>query len=64
MSGSPRLLGAARTALGLPALIRRPWDTRALADALRSAERYHQPVRSATTVEWRPRELATARSVW
>jgi hypothetical protein len=51
--GAAALLGAGRTALGLPARIRTPWGSVALSDALVAAERYRRPVRAAAVVEWR-----------
>ena len=44
--------GEERTALGLPAFVRTPWDTVALGTALDAARRYLDPVRAPVTVEW------------
>jgi hypothetical protein len=44
--------GTERTALGLPALIRTPWGSIALAAALDRAGRYRDPLRAAAVAEW------------
>jgi hypothetical protein len=45
--------GAARTTLGLPAPIRTPWGTVALAEQFEQARRYVDPNRAPDAVEWR-----------
>jgi hypothetical protein len=45
-----------RTALGLPALLRTPWNTLALDEHLRCARRYHDLVRADVVVDWRVHE--------
>jgi hypothetical protein len=45
-----------RTALGLPALLRTPWNTVALDEHLRRARRYHDLVRADVVADWRVRE--------
>ena len=59
-SGSPvTLAGPAvlaeperRTVLGVPAQLRTPWGTLALAGHLEAAARYHEPIRADEVVEW------------
>jgi hypothetical protein len=46
-------VGTERTALGLPARIRTPWGSVALAEHLEEARRYVDPNRADDTVEWR-----------
>lgn len=41
-----------RTSLGLPARLRTPWGTVALAEALQDGRRYLDPVRADTVIEW------------
>ena len=55
LSGAAAVGGvtAGRTALGLPARLRTPWGTVALAGALERGRRYRDPVRAATVVDWR-----------
>jgi len=50
--------GEERTALGLPAYIRAPWDTIALAEHLQRARHYLDPVRANVAVDWRIREVS------
>ena len=52
LAGASAVTGAERTALGLPATLRTPWDTVALAEYLDRARRYRNPVRSTTTAKW------------
>ena len=52
--GAAALAGApGRTAIGLPARLRTPWGTVALAEALEDARRYLDPVRANTVTTWR-----------
>ena len=52
VSGPAALADPARTAIGLPARLRAPWGTIAVADALESARRYLDPVRAETVTDW------------
>ena len=53
LAGAAALSGVeSRTLLGLPAYLRTPWDTIALAEPLQRARRYHDPVRADLTVDW------------
>ena len=53
LSGASAVAGAERTALGVPASLRTPWGTVALAKYLERARRYRDPVRAEVTAEWR-----------
>lgn len=41
-----------RTVLGVPAQLRTPWGTLALAEYVEAARGYHEPIRAADVVEW------------
>jgi hypothetical protein len=57
LAGAATLSGVeSRTLLGLPAYLRTPWDTVALAEQLARARRYHDPVRANVAVGWTVRE--------
>jgi hypothetical protein len=57
LAGAVTLSGMeSRTLLGLPAYLRTPWGTVALAEQLARARRYHDPVRANIAVGWRVRE--------
>ena len=50
----PAVLGGTehRTVLGVPAQLRTPWGTLALADHIEAARSYHEPIRAAEVAEW------------
>ena len=50
----PAALGGAEhlTVLGVPAQLRTPWGTLALADHIEAARSYHEPIRAADIVQW------------
>ena len=53
LAGSAVLAGTEhRTVLGVPAQLRTPWGTLALAGHLEAAGRYHEPIRAGEVVEW------------
>lgn len=53
LAGAAALAGGENfTELGLPARLRTPWHTIALADALERARHYHDPVRADAVVDW------------